>query len=63
VAIGGEAEAEGIAARLRAGEPKVVGRIQDGRVVLDARTVLEGEDEGLMEAVVGAVLSAPASLP
>lgn len=52
VAIAGQAE--GIAARLRAGEPKVVGRIQEGRVVLDARTVLEGEDEGLIEAVVGA---------
>jgi L-seryl-tRNA(Ser) seleniumtransferase len=32
------------AARLRRGDPPVVARVEDGRVVLDPRTVLPGED-------------------
>jgi len=46
--------AEALAARLRAGEPRVLGRIHGGRLLLDARTVLPGEDEALIEAVVKA---------
>jgi L-seryl-tRNA(Ser) seleniumtransferase len=52
VAIAGDPE--GIAARLRAGEPPVVGRIQEGRLLLDARTVLPGEDDALLAAVAAA---------
>jgi L-seryl-tRNA(Ser) seleniumtransferase len=54
---GGDAEA--LASRLRAGDPPVVGRIQEGRLLLDARTVLPGEDEALVEAVAGAALTNP----
>ena len=43
-----------IARRLREHEPPVLARIDDGRVLLDARTVLEGEDD----AVVGALRAA-----
>jgi L-seryl-tRNA(Ser) seleniumtransferase len=50
-----EGDAEGWLARLRSGEPPVVARIEGDRVVLDARTVLPGEDEGLVGAVVDAV--------
>jgi len=32
-----------------------VGRIREGRLLLDARTVLPGEDEALLAAVVAAV--------
>ena len=37
--------------RLRTGEPPVFARIQDGRVLFDARTVLPGEDEALVAAI------------
>jgi L-seryl-tRNA(Ser) seleniumtransferase len=50
-----ETEAEGLSTRLRAGDPPVVGRIHEGRLLLDARTVLPGEDEALIEAVAKAV--------
>jgi L-seryl-tRNA(Ser) seleniumtransferase len=40
-----------LAARLRAGSPPVVGRIEEDAVVLDPRTVGPGEDELLVEAV------------
>jgi L-seryl-tRNA(Ser) seleniumtransferase len=49
VAIEGDAEA--LAAKLRAGDPPVVGRIQEGKLLLDARTVLPGEDDALLAAV------------
>ena len=38
-------DADGSAAELRYGEPPIVGRIEDGRVLLDLRTVAPGEDE------------------
>ena len=44
-------DAEALAARLRAGDPPVVGRIADGVLLLDARTVLPGEDAALIAAV------------
>jgi L-seryl-tRNA(Ser) seleniumtransferase len=53
VAIEGDAEA--LAAALRTGDPPVIGRIQEGRLLLDARTVLPGEDEALLAAVTRAV--------
>jgi L-seryl-tRNA(Ser) seleniumtransferase len=42
-------------ARLRAADPPVVGRIEDGEVLLDPRTVLPGEGAWVVAAVRGAV--------
>lgn len=50
-----EMDAEALAARLRGGDPPVVGRIHEGVLLLDARTVLTGEDDELIDAVVKAV--------
>jgi L-seryl-tRNA(Ser) seleniumtransferase len=49
VALAGSAE--GWLERLRTGEPPVLARIENDRAVLDARTVLAGEDADLLEAV------------
>jgi L-seryl-tRNA(Ser) seleniumtransferase len=35
----------------------VVGRIQDGRLLLDARTVLPREDDALLAAVAAALIT------
>lgn len=43
--------AEGVARRLREWDSPVLGRIEDERVVLDARTVLPDEDDTMLEAV------------
>ena len=51
VAIGGNGGAEAIAHRLREGDPPVIGRIEDERVLLDPRTVLPEEEEPLLRAV------------
>ncbi len=48
-------DADGVAARMRAADPPVVGRIEDGRVLLDPRTVLPGEDGAVLAAVRGAI--------
>ncbi len=45
----------GLAARLRASEPAVIGRVSEGRVLLDLRTVAEAEDEELIEVLRGAL--------
>ncbi len=45
------ADPDALAARLRAGDPAVVGRIEDGRLLLDPRTVMPGEDEALVRAL------------
>lgn len=50
-----DGDGERLAARLRAGDPPVLGRVQADRLVLDARTVLPGEDAELIAAVVEAV--------
>lgn len=48
VALGpGAGGADGLAARLRAGEPAVVARIADGRLLCDLRAVLPEEDDEL----------------
>ena len=47
----GWTDAESLAGRLRAANPPVVGRVHEGRLWLDARTLLPGDEE----AVVGAV--------
>ena len=43
--------AERFARRLRLHDPPVIARIERGRVLLDARTVLEGEDEAVVVAL------------
>ena len=47
--------ADELAARLRAGDPPVIARIEDQHVVLDPRTILPGEDPGVVRTV-GAAL-------
>ena len=42
---------DALAARLRCGKPPVVARIEDGRLVLDPRTVAEGVEKALLGAV------------
>ncbi|WP_176067041.1 L-seryl-tRNA(Sec) selenium transferase [Anaeromyxobacter diazotrophicus] len=42
---------DALAARLRRGDPAVVGRIEEGALVLDPRAVAPGEDELLVRAV------------
>jgi L-seryl-tRNA(Ser) seleniumtransferase len=44
-----------LAARLRAGTPAVVGRVQDGKLLLDLRTVFEREEDELLAALTRAV--------
>jgi L-seryl-tRNA(Ser) seleniumtransferase len=48
------ADVDAVAARLRAATPAVVGRVADGCLTLDPRTVLAGEDAALVSAVVAA---------
>jgi L-seryl-tRNA(Ser) seleniumtransferase len=47
--------AEAVLTRLRRDEPCVVGRIEDGRVVLDLRTVDPSDDPALGSAIAGAI--------
>jgi L-seryl-tRNA(Ser) seleniumtransferase len=51
--------ADALAARLRGGDPAVIGRIESDRLLLDLRAVLPEQDE-LLEASVRAVLQSPA---
>jgi L-seryl-tRNA(Ser) seleniumtransferase len=44
-------DAEGLAGRLRRGEPAVVGRVHDGRLHLDARTLRDAELDDVVAAV------------
>jgi L-seryl-tRNA(Ser) seleniumtransferase len=51
-----EIEAQGLsdeelAYRLRTGTPAVIGRLRDGKLVLDVRTVFSHQEDGLIEAV------------
>jgi L-seryl-tRNA(Ser) seleniumtransferase len=39
--------------RLRAGDPPVVARIEDGRLIFDLRTVFSAEEEDLTSALNG----------
>ena len=45
---------ESLAAPLRRGEPAVVGRLEQGRLLLDLRSVSEDHDDRLAEAVLAA---------
>ncbi|HEY8042604.1 MAG TPA: L-seryl-tRNA(Sec) selenium transferase [Polyangiaceae bacterium] len=58
----GSRDAEALLARLRRGERAlpVIARVGEGHVVLDARTVLPGEDDELLRAIVDAVAGAGA---
>ncbi|MBK9714231.1 MAG: L-seryl-tRNA(Sec) selenium transferase [Kouleothrix sp.] len=49
VALGGPPDE--LAARLRLGTPPVIGRIADGRLLLDVRTVLEEQENDLLIAI------------
>jgi L-seryl-tRNA(Ser) seleniumtransferase len=60
VALDGDAETW--LERLRRGEPPVIARIEDDRVVLDARSVLPAEDAELLQAVARAAWLLPATL-
>jgi L-seryl-tRNA(Ser) seleniumtransferase len=42
---------DALAARLRAGEPPIIARIEDGAMVLDPRTVQPGEGPALVAAL------------
>jgi len=44
-----------LARRLRTGTPAVLGRVQDGKVLLDVRTVFDEQVDALVEAVRAAV--------
>ncbi len=46
--------AEELAQRLRASDPPVVGRVYEGRLWLDARTLLPGDEKAVRNAVAGA---------
>ena len=50
VRLGGT-EAENLAETLRSCDPPVVGRVREGRVWLDARTLLPGDEEAVAAAV------------
>jgi L-seryl-tRNA(Ser) seleniumtransferase len=54
-----EGDAEALATRLRTGEPSVLARIEDGRLVLDVRCI---EDRDVA-AVAAAVVAARSPLP
>ena len=54
------AGAERIAAHLRREKPAVLGRIHEGALLFDARTVLPGEDDVMLKAVVRGVLGTTA---
>ncbi len=49
------ASPDALAARLRLGDPPVVGRIEDGRLLLDPRTLADGEVEPAGRAVAAAL--------
>src|SRR5829696_3611930 len=52
VRLWGEAgDAEALFAKLRSADPPVVGRVGEGRLWLDVRTLLEGDEEAVEEAV------------
>jgi L-seryl-tRNA(Ser) seleniumtransferase len=48
-----ETDGESLAERLRAAEPPLVGRVHDGKVWLDVRTLLPGDEEAVVGAVRG----------
>jgi L-seryl-tRNA(Ser) seleniumtransferase len=55
VRIDSDAGAARLAARLRAGRPPVIARVRDGGVLLDVRTLLEGDEDALVRALLEAL--------
>jgi L-seryl-tRNA(Ser) seleniumtransferase len=51
VTVEAPAGADRLAARLRAGRPPGLARVRDDRVILDVRTLLDGDDDGLARAL------------
>ena len=51
VALAFSREPEALEARLRLGDPAVIGRIADGRLLIDLRTVQPAEDDQLAAAL------------
>jgi L-seryl-tRNA(Ser) seleniumtransferase len=43
--------ADELSARLRASDPPVIARVEEGRVLLDLRTVFPEQDEAVVRAV------------
>jgi L-seryl-tRNA(Ser) seleniumtransferase len=54
-AVALEGDAEGTESRLRAAARPVIGRIDEGRFLLDLRSVPEGDDEAFVDAVLTAL--------
>ena len=50
---------EDLAQRLRTGDPAVVGRLRDGRLVLDLRTIFADQEAELVEALCRALTGKP----
>jgi len=59
----GDQPASALAAALRGGRPAVVGRVAEGRLLLDLRTVDPARDDALAEAVAGATAGDRAQNP
>ncbi|MEX2153339.1 MAG: L-seryl-tRNA(Sec) selenium transferase [Gemmatimonadaceae bacterium] len=57
VALAFPRDAQALEARLRLGEPAVIGRIAEGRLLIDMRTVQPGEDDVLAAALRAALSS------
>jgi L-seryl-tRNA(Ser) seleniumtransferase len=45
------ADADALAKKLRSADPPVVGRVGEGRLWLDVRTLLDGDEEAILDAV------------
>ncbi|MDQ3317397.1 MAG: L-seryl-tRNA(Sec) selenium transferase, partial [Actinomycetota bacterium] len=51
----GVPDADARAGRLRSADPPVVGRVREGCLLLDVRTLLPGDEEAVVAAVKGSV--------
>ena len=60
--LSSQAGADALARALRTGSPGVFGRVEDGRVVLDLRSVLPEDDVALGEAIVVATVAVDGTL-
>jgi len=50
-----QGDAASLERRLRGGDPPIVGRIQDGKLLLDLRTVLQGQEATLIDRLADAI--------
>jgi L-seryl-tRNA(Ser) seleniumtransferase len=55
IAVRGEPGPEALAARLRASDVPVIGRVRDDALLLDVRTLLDGDEDALERALAAAV--------